>query len=241
MPRLRRPIVQHLSVAEFTIELSRKRVKNINLRASRDSELIRVSAPAHVSDALILDFVRSKLDWLRVKKTQLAQPETKIEQQFKTGATVPFLGQTWPLQRQEAKRTHFELKTDTTGQPYLLLNAATEATQTQCEQALQRLYKKQLIELTETLSPLWQEKIGVEVLAFSYRKMRSRWGSCNINKQKVTLNTELVKYGQDCVEYVLVHELIHLLERYHNKRFYSFMDRFLPDWRLQEQKLKQAL
>ena len=86
----------------------------------------------------------------------------------------------------------------------------------------------------------WQPEMGVEVGYCRVKRMKTRWGSCNIKARRIWLNLELVKKERICLEYVLVHEMVHLLERYHTNRFRELMDRFMPDWRLRRDKLNNA-
>lgn len=97
--------------------------------------------------------------------------------------------------------------------------------------AMLKQYREQLYQLVPVLIMKWQTIIGVEAHSFGIRKMRTRWGSCHIQKKHITLNVSLAKKPLRCLEFIIVHELVHLLERYHNKRFYHLMDCFLPDWR----------
>ncbi len=85
----------------------------------------------------------------------------------------------------------------------------------------------------------WQDTIGVTANGWGVKKMKTRWGSCNIGAKRIWLNLELVKKPPECLEYVLVHELVHLLERKHNKRFKAYMDKYLPDWRERRERLNR--
>jgi predicted metal-dependent hydrolase len=94
--------------------------------------------------------------------------------------------------------------------------------------------------LVPDLITRWQPVIGVRVADWGIKKMKTRWGSCNVRDQRVWLNLELAKKPPHCLEYVLVHEMVHLLERHHNERFKALMDQFMPQWRLYRDKLNQA-
>jgi predicted metal-dependent hydrolase len=86
----------------------------------------------------------------------------------------------------------------------------------------------------------WQDIIGIEVNAWGIKKMKTKWGSCNIAKKTIWLNLELAKKPPECLEYILVHELVHLLERHHNDRFRDYMDRYMPHWQLHRESLKNS-
>jgi len=108
------------------------------------------------------------------------------------------------------------------------------------EQVLNEWYRRHLKSLVPGLIARWQPVIGVRVADWGVKKMKTRWGSCNVRDQRVWLNLELAKKPPHCLEYVLVHEMVHLLERHHNKRFKALMDQFMPQWRLYRDELNQV-
>jgi predicted metal-dependent hydrolase len=99
------------------------------------------------------------------------------------------------------------------------------------QKLLDRWYRGVLKEAASRLVPLWAARIGVSVQRIYYRKMKSHWGSCNYTKQTIRLNTELAKRSPQCLEYVILHELVHILEPSHNRNFYRLMDKHLPGWK----------
>ena len=105
------------------------------------------------------------------------------------------------------------------------------------EAALHRWYRQLLRDQIPDLLAEWEPIVGVKVAEWRIRKMKTRWGSCNISDRRICLNLELVRKPRSCLEYILVHELVHMLERRHNHRFKTYMDRFLPDWRVRKDEL----
>ena len=101
-------------------------------------------------------------------------------------------------------------------------------------------YRGRLKALLPVLVAQWQPVIGVEVAECRVRRMKTRWGSCNIGARRIWMNLDLARVPVAAIEYVLVHEMVHLLERYHNDRFHRFMDRFLPDWQARKAELEGA-
>jgi predicted metal-dependent hydrolase len=104
-------------------------------------------------------------------------------------------------------------------------------TREQRRKVLTEWYRRQLKQLLPALIEKWQPIIDVEVKAWGVKQMKTRWGTCNIPAQRIWLNLELIKKPLNCLEYVVVHEMVHLLERHHNARFKAYMDEFLPHWR----------
>ncbi|WP_205747628.1 SprT family zinc-dependent metalloprotease [Desulforhopalus sp. IMCC35007] len=121
----------------------------------------------------------------------------------------------------------------------LLLHVRPETTTANRLVVLNDWYRVQLKKRIPSLLDKWQSKIGVEASSWGVKRMKTRWGSCNIGSKRIWLNLELAKKPPECLEYVLVHELVHLLERHHNDRFRGFRDRFMPTWRVARGVLKR--
>lgn len=100
-------------------------------------------------------------------------------------------------------------------------------------------YRNQLKELTIPIVEKWESVMGVSVNEIGVRKMKTKWGTCNNETKRIWLNLELAKKPFHCIEYIIVHELVHLLERNHNERFLTYMDKFMPEWRTLRQELNR--
>jgi predicted metal-dependent hydrolase len=110
----------------------------------------------------------------------------------------------------------------------------------QREKILQRWYRGQLKALVPSMLEKWQQTLGVEVADWGIKKMKTKWGGCNIEARRIWINLELAKTPIECVEYIIVHELVHLLERHHNDRFTTHMDKFMPQWSLLRDTLNKS-
>jgi predicted metal-dependent hydrolase len=213
-------------ICGYRVELTRKLIKNIYLRVDGENKRLRINAPASVTLAEIERLISEKTAWIDTKM-QRERNRNPVECSFSSGENHYFKGQ--PLQLElvaETKKSR--LITDSRGAVLQLPQTADRNTR---ERLLQGHYNDYLNEVVPPLLEAWQERIGVSINEWRLRTMKTRWGTCNIVKKRIWLNRELAKRSEAVIEYVIVHELIHLLERRHNKRFYAFMDRFLPDWR----------
>jgi len=151
-----------------------------------------------------------------------------------TGECHNFLGQPFPLRVIEHSGAgQLILRDDTC----LEIRVRPKSTTAQRQAIMQRWYRRQLETLIPPLLARWQPVLGVRVAECRIKRMRTKWGTCNIPARRIWLNLELAKRPAACLEYVVVHELVHLLERYHNRRFQSLMDKFLPQWRLRKYEL----
>jgi predicted metal-dependent hydrolase len=110
----------------------------------------------------------------------------------------------------------------------------------QRDSVLQTWYRRELRQLLPPLLQKWEPRLGKAVAEVRVRRMKTRWGSCNANAGRIWLNLELIKKPVACLEYVLVHEMVHLHERHHNDRFLEWMDRLLPQWRVRRDELNRA-
>jgi predicted metal-dependent hydrolase len=223
-------------ICGYRVELTRKPIKYIYLRINTTNNNLRVNAPTHVSLAEIEKLIRKKTAWIDIKRRQ-AKEYRRVESRYGSGEIHYFKGQ--PLQLELVTGTKNSTLISGTQGPILQL--PQDAERGTKAKLLQKLYNDYLNEIVPPLLETWQQRIGVRINEWRLRTMKTRWGTCNIGKRRIWLNRELAKRSEVMVEYIIVHELIHLLERYHNKRFYAFMDRFLPDWRERKKLLNTPL
>ena len=224
------PIYQ-LDVGNEKIDVQRKRIKHIYLAVSRTDGRIKISAPLRIGDATLAAFVLSKQNWITRQRANLRALQAKQTQQelrFVSGENHFFRGQSYLLNvvhQQSSPRV--AVRDNRVIDIYIRHGATLE----QRRKILTQWYRDQLRQLIPPLIEKWQPVIDVEVKEWSVKQMKTRWGTCNINAQRIWLNLELIKKPINCLEYVVVHEMVHLLERHHNARFKAYMDRFLPEWR----------
>ncbi|MBN9228858.1 MULTISPECIES: M48 family metallopeptidase [Legionella] len=216
------------------IEISRKKIKNMNLRIYPPDGAVKVSVPLRFSEQLIRQSLASKSAWIHQQRERIRSRSVAEECTFATGTTVPFQGKKYLLIIEEHHgpaqiKLHDELMYCYT-QPH--------SSPAQIQTIIERWYKQQMQILLPNLIQHWETIIGVKVADWGIRKMKTRWGSCNTKAARIWLNLNLAKKTPICLEYVLVHELIHLLEASHNKRFYELMSKFMPQWREYEYQLE---
>lgn len=216
------------------IQFSRKRIKNINLRINAHGE-VKVSAPLKLPLLFVHRFLQEKKDWITSRisqlQTQSVMPRTK---EMKTGERHFFLGNSYTLiVHENAKKTSFWVDDES-------MNCSVTAQTNSLEKhdLLQSFYREQMKLLLPNLIKKWELIIGVEVLWWGVKAMKTRWGSCIPSKKRVWINLHLMQKPLICLEYVIVHELVHLLEASHNTRFYALMSQYMPDWRVYRKQLK---
>lgn len=208
------------------IEILRKPIKNLTLRIYPPDGRVAVSAPLRLRLDLIKNQLETKREWIHKQRARLtvkAAPPANYD----SGEQHSFMGEFYTLLiHTTAKRMQIVLN-DKILHCYFKANL----TQLEKESLLENWYRAEMKALLPILIAKWEPIIGVSVAHWGIRIMKSRWGSCNPHHRRIWLNLNLIKKPLACLEYVLVHEMVHILEASHNKRFYAFMDKFLPQWR----------
>jgi predicted metal-dependent hydrolase len=221
-----------LQVGDYRIEVEYRQVKTLRMtiyppRAGAPGERIRVSAPLHTPRQFIQNFVASKAAWIEKHRARFrGNPGNPGPPEDRGIFYVWGLPHRLELaERQGRPRIG-------AGEGRLLMSVRPGDGPGARQKLLDRWYLGLLKEEASRLVPLWAARIGVSVQRIYYRKMKSHWGSCNYTKKTIRLNTELAKRSPRCLEYVILHELIHILEPSHNRNFYRLMDKHLPGWKL---------
>ena len=223
-----------LTIEDLTIQVTHKAIRHAYLRVDGDGE-VRLSAPKRMSKAEIETFVRSKQDWIRRQQAKAHARPKPVEHQYISGEAFPVWGRTVRLQVVETR-----------GKPTVDLRGAAlrlairpGTSKAQRAALLAAWYRAQLEAAVPPLLARWEPRLGVKLAKFSLRKMKTRWGSCSTKPRTMRLNTELACLAPEFLEYVVVHELVHLLEPSHNGRFKALMDRHLPGWRETRRRLRE--
>lgn len=216
-----------LTVSGVRVAVVRKSIKNLHLGVYPPDGRVRVAAPLTVSNAAVRVAVINKLRWIRRQQASFAQQSRQSCREMVDGETHYFLGRRYRLSIVETRgKSRVELKRRTV----LELHVRARLDAEQRATVLQRWYRERLRELAEPLILEWQSQLGVTAHAWGIKRMKTKWGSCNADTRRIWLNVELAKKPPQCLEYVVVHELVHLLVRRHDDRFDALMDRHLPRW-----------
>jgi predicted metal-dependent hydrolase len=221
----------------IVVDVVRKRIKNLHLGVYPPHGRVRVAAPLLVSDDAVRLAVVDKLAWIRQQREKFdEQPRQSLREMF-NGESHYFLGRRYRLRVHDHNgRPRATLR----GLASLDLYVRPDSTRDQREAALQDWYRQELRVRVTPLLTRWQATLGVQARDWGIKRMKTKWGSCNPDTQRLWLNLELAKKPEGCIEYIVVHELMHLLERHHNDRFIALMDRHLPAWRRLRQQLREA-
>ena len=215
-----------MKIHNLELQLQRKAVKHMRLVVYPPDGRVRLSVPMGMSDTQVYSFVLSRLPWIKKQQAYFrARPRPPVLQMV-TGELLYVWGKLYPLKVIERYGRHEMMLKDETMQLFIRSGTSTVYR----EKVLTEWYRTRLKQRLPEMLNHWQAIIGVEVTGWNVRKMKACWGNCYPEKKQIQLNLHLAQKPLACLEYVLVHELIHLLEPYHNQHFYDLLDRFLPHW-----------
>lgn len=228
---------QSIEIRGIPVEVVRKDIKNLHVGVYPPHGRVRVAAPLRLDDDAVRLAVTSRLAWIRRQQAEFVQQERQSEREMVTGESHYFQGRRYRLDVIErGGPACVRLLNNTTMQ----LIVRPGADRDKREAVLQKWYRERLREQIPPLLAKWEPKVGVTVGEVRIKKMKTRWGSCNAEARRIWLNLELAKKPLLCVEYILVHEMVHFLERHHNDRFRDYMDALMPPWRVHREELNQA-
>jgi hypothetical protein len=215
------------------IDVVRKDIKNVHLSVHPPAGRVRIAAPRHLSDDAIRSFAIRKLGWIRRQQAKLQEQERETPREFLDRESHFVWGRRLLLRVVEGDgATRVELSPR-----HLTLHVRPKLPASRRAQLLDEWYRIQIRAALPPLISRWASVIGVTVRRVFVQRMKTKWGSSNRRAGTIRLNTELGRKPPECLEYLVVHELAHLLEPTHNPRFVALMDRFLPAW----QSVRQAL
>ncbi len=237
MFRRKKEVVYSLMVSGISIEVSRKRIKNLYVRVNRNTGLVRVSCPYMISDYALEQFILSRLKWIERQIAKANSRKQKTELNYVSGEKIFFEGREYSLVINEVKAKENVEKIDNT----IIMSIKDTSTILKRQELLEAWYRSQLKDRIPEIIEKYETKMGVRVKEFRIKKMKTRWGTCNIKVGRIWLSLELAKKSLGCLEMVVVHEMVHLLERLHNRRFYNFMDKFMPNWKIYNDELNSSI
>lgn len=216
-----------LSVGGLDVRVTRKDIKNLHLAVYPPDGHVRVSAPHVMSEDALRTAIVTRLGWIRRQQAKFAAQERQSEREMVGGESHYVWGVRYRLQVEEADSPpHVQVKGER-----LLLRVRPGAPPEKRRAILDAWYRAELKARIPPLLEKWLPVVGEQLSAWGVKRMKTRWGTCNTARKRIWLNLELAKKPPQCLEYVLVHELVHLIERRHNERFRALMDAFLPLWR----------
>lgn len=229
-------MADQINVGGISVDVVFKNIKNVHLSVYPPTGRVRIAAPAWMSLDTIRLYAIAKLDWIKKQQKKLQGQERETPREYLDRESHYVWGRRYLLKIKENEQIPtVELKHN-----QMILTVRAGAGREKKEDVVAAWYREQLRMATSPLITKWETLMGVKANRIFVQRMKTKWGSCNPGRRSIRLNSELAKKSPECLEYVIVHELAHLLEPSHNKVFVSLMDKFMPQWRQFRDELNRA-
>ena len=220
-------MITRLDLGSIRVDVVRKNIKNIHLGVYPPTGKVRIAAPEWMELDAIRLFAINKLDWIRQQQKKLLAQERETPREYLERESHYVWGQRYLLQIMEADaRPSIQL-----AHQHLQLQIRPGTDAKKREALLAEWYRTNLKQAVPALLAKWEPIVGVRTERFYVQHMKTKWGSCNPKARNIRLNTELAKKPPECLEYIVVHELVHLREPTHNDQFVAWMNKLMPHWR----------
>jgi predicted metal-dependent hydrolase len=224
-----------IRLGDLAVDVVRKDIKNVHLGVYPPNGRVRIAAPKRMSLDTIRVFAISKLPWIRQQQNKLIEQERETPREYLNRESHYFWGKRYLLKVIEADQP----SSVQASHSHILLSVRPGTDQKGRQAVLEEWYRERLKIAASLLIEKWQRLLQVKVRRVFVQRMKTKWGSCNHRAGTIRLNTDLAKKPRSCVEYIVVHEMVHLLESTHNERFVALMDRFMPKWQSMREELNR--
>jgi len=224
-----------MNINGLDVDVVRKNNKNMHLYVLPPDGAVRVSVPYRLDDEAIRLFVLTKMGWIKRQIDKYKNQLRQSEREYVTGESHYLWGRRYQLKIVEATRTKgLFIQSD-----ILMLIVRSPTTREQCETIFNEWYRKELKTRIPQFINLWQQRLGVCASSWHVKNMRTKWGTCNVRNKRLWFNLQLAKKPIECLEYIIVHELCHLLQKNHSPAFVALMDKHLPGWQATRKQLNE--
>ncbi len=226
---------REFQLGEFAVDVVRKDIKNVHLSVHPPTGRVRIAAPARMSLDTIRVFAISKLPWIRRQQLRMQEQERETPREYLDRESHFVWGRRCLLAVTESEQPPtVELKHNR-----LILRVRPGTDPSKRAALLEQWYRENVKRAAPPVIAKWERLMGVKVQRLFVQRMKTRWGSCNHVAGSIRLNTDLAKKPRECLEYIIVHEMAHLLEPTHSERFRALMDRFMPKWQIHRETLNR--
>ena len=228
--------MKELEIGNICVEIVKKDIKNLHLAVYPPNGRVRLAAPEGVNDETLRLFTISKLPWIRKQQRRFAGQKREPDRKYVHRESHYFFGKRYLLRIIDTEKT---VKVEIKNKTYIDLYVKPGSSKKHRQHILNEWYRVELKKLVPDILAQWERRTNVQVEDWGVKQMKTKWGTCNIQKKRILVNLELAKKPIYCLEYIIVHEMVHLLERLHNERFLAYMDKFMPRWKYYREELNK--
>ncbi|MFV0225824.1 M48 family metallopeptidase [Empedobacter falsenii] len=227
-------MTERIKIGEIAIEVTFKDIKNLHLSVHPPYGHVTISSPLFYDLEKVKIYAATKLAWIKKEQRKFLEQKREEPRVYKNQESHFFFGDRYLLKLEECNRNKVEI-----AGKKLILKSLDLNNVMQLQANLYAFYRKELRKYLQDRIVYFSALMNINPPSFKIRIMKTKWGSCATDQQRIWFNIELAKKPLDCIDYIVVHELVHLLERHHNKRFIFLMDQYYPSWRTQKQILNE--
>lgn len=225
-----------MRINNYEVEINKKQVKNINLKVYPDLK-IKASVPENMDMEKVERMINSKEDWIKNQLKRYKEQKRITKRDYVSGENHYLNGKRYILKVYNSNTTSIKIENSKTIGMYISKSSSIEKR----EKLMHNFYRQNLEKKLNTFVPKWEDKIGVKANNYTIRKMKNKWGSCNIEKKEINFNLELAKKKDSEIQYVVIHELLHLVEPNHNDNFRNLLYKYCPKWENYDETLNELL
>ena len=227
-----------ITVSGIDIDVIKKDIKNMHLSVHPPTGRVRISSPKEMKTKSIRLFAVSKLGWIKKHIRNMREQNRQSEREYIQQESHYFQGQRYLLNIIERDAPP---SVEIRNKKYMDLYVRPDSDKKKKREVVKEFYREELKKQIPALIEKWEEKMSVEVMDWIVRQMKTKWGSCNSQEGRIILNLELAKKAPECLEYVVLHEMIHLQERLHTERFRALLDTYMPSWKERREELNELV
>lgn len=226
-----------LTVSGIDISAEKKHIKNMYIRVIPPDGKVRITAPMTATEDAIRMFAVSRIAWIKKQRQKFADQPRQTERRYVTGESYYLWGKRYRL---DVVYSNVRNDVSISGQK-IILQVRKDSTSQQRANVMDEWYREILKEAIPPVLERCEKIVGVSAKEWQVKNMRTKWGTCNIEAKRIWLNLQLAKKTPECLEYVITHELVHLLEKSHNEIFKAYMNDFFPNWRTIKAQLNEQM
>lgn len=227
--------MSEIQLGDITVEVTQKDIKNVHLSVYPPYGKVKIAAPERMALDTIRIYAISKLSWIRKQQAKIVAQKREAPRAYITNESHYFQGKRYLLKVIIHQAAPFVKQK----QNHLELHIRPETSTEKRKEILEEWYRSQLKITVAAYINKWEKLMNISVAEFGIKKMKTKWGTCNIDAKRIWINLELAKKPKACLEYIVVHEMVHFFERNHTNRFVALMDHYLPNWKGLKTELNQ--
>ena len=230
--------MKKIAVADILAEVEWKEIKNVHLTIYPPDARVHVSAPVNMTEESIRLFLITKLPWIKQRVSQVLEQNRQSPRTYVSGENHYFKGRRYRL---KVVNHTAAAKVELQGNEFIVMYVREKVTEARRAEVLKEWYRAEFKAILPSLVTKWEAILGVKANKWDVKQMKTLWGSCNHRTRNIIFNLELIKKPLHCIEYIVVHELLHIKVRLHNEEYTALLNRHFPNWKQLKDELNEFI